>query len=171
MGAVLIAISVMLFMYNVAKTRRHGVLAGDDPWDARTLEWMTTSPPAEHNFDEIPVVSGRDELWHRKYITDEQGRLVRVPTGGADDSGHTRVAELEHGRHGDDGGADGHGHDGGHGIHMPSPSYYPALVSIAFPLIGFGAIYGWWFGALGALFLFAGVYGWASEPVTEESEA
>jgi hypothetical protein len=64
--------------------------------------------------------------------------------------------------------AHGDGHHGdGHGIHMPSPSYMPALTAVGFPFVGFGAIYGWWWGAIGVLFLLAGVFGWGSEPLSE----
>ena len=41
-----------------------------DPWDARSFEWMTTSPPKEHNFDAIPHVHALDEFFHRKYEED-----------------------------------------------------------------------------------------------------
>ncbi|HEY3238445.1 MAG TPA: hypothetical protein VGL92_02685, partial [Acidimicrobiia bacterium] len=106
-----------------------------------------------------------DAFWHRKYTRDDEGRLVRVPAGGADGESLTRT--TEHGGHGD-GGAGGGGHGGhGSGIHMPSPSYYPALAALALPLLGFGAIYGWWWGALGVIVLQAGVFGWAGEPLTE----
>jgi hypothetical protein len=50
---------------------------------------------------------------------------------------------------------------------MPSRSYYPALASLGLPFIGFGAIYGWWFGAFGGLLLLAGVFGWGREPLSE----
>ncbi len=52
--------------------------AGNDPWDARSLEWISTSPPPAHNFDVVPEITELDELWHRKYAEDERGRLVRV---------------------------------------------------------------------------------------------
>jgi cytochrome c oxidase subunit I+III len=62
-GALLLAAGVLLFVVNVLRSRRHGVPAGDDPWQAGTLEWATTSPPRPGNFAAIPVVHGRDPLW------------------------------------------------------------------------------------------------------------
>ena len=49
-----------------------------DPWDARSLEWMTPNPTPHHNFDEIPTVTHLDEFWHRKYAEDERGRPVAI---------------------------------------------------------------------------------------------
>ncbi len=47
-----------------------GKKAGDDPWDAWTLEWATTSPPAEYNFEKLPVVRSRRPLWDLKHPED-----------------------------------------------------------------------------------------------------
>ncbi len=74
-GSFIIAVSVLVFMVNVWKSRK-GPLVGDDPWDARTLEWTIPSPPPEYNFAEIPLVTARDDAWHRKYEEDEEGRPV-----------------------------------------------------------------------------------------------
>ena len=55
----MIAFSVLLFIINVVMTiakKREGV-AADDPWEANTLEWATSSPPPSYNFARIPVVS------------------------------------------------------------------------------------------------------------------
>ena len=48
---------------NVVKSLRDGEIAGDNPWDADTLEWATTSPPPPYNFLHLPVVQGRSALW------------------------------------------------------------------------------------------------------------
>ena len=77
------------------------------------------------------------------------------------------VATTEHGD--DDGHGDGHGDDQGHGhgIHMPSPSYFPALGAVGIMLVGYGAIYHWQIGALGGVITLAGIFGWGNEPLSE----
>jgi cytochrome c oxidase subunit I+III len=62
-GAVIIAASVCVFLGNVWVSLRRGLLAGDNPWHASTLEWATGSPPPLYNHLFIPVVEGRDPLW------------------------------------------------------------------------------------------------------------
>jgi len=62
-GSVVIALSVLLFLINVVHSLRHGVMAGDNPWDADSLEWTTSSPPPVYNFARIPVVTGGAPLW------------------------------------------------------------------------------------------------------------
>ena len=47
-----------------------GKPAGDDPWDAWTLEWATTSPPPSYNFETIPTVASRRPLWDLKHPDD-----------------------------------------------------------------------------------------------------
>jgi cytochrome c oxidase subunit 1 len=136
--------------------------APQDPWDARTLEWTIPTPPPEYNFAEIPVVHARDDFWHRKYTEDEAGRLVRIPAGGSDEASSVATAE-----HGDDDHGDDQGHGHGHGIHMPSPSYFPALASLGIMIVGYGAISHWWIGAVGGVILLAGIFGWGNEPLSE----
>jgi cytochrome c oxidase subunit I+III len=63
LGALMIAISVLLFVINVWRSLRVGAPAGANPWGAGTLEWSTSSPPPACNFEALPVVAGRDPLW------------------------------------------------------------------------------------------------------------
>src|ERR671919_347664 len=148
-GAFVIAASIVAFMANAVLSIARGAAAGADPWDARTLEWITSSPPAPHNFDEIPTVHARDELWHRKYSEDTSGRPIPVVAGASD----------EHPE-------DSHG-EGGHAIHLPGPSYWPLVASIGIPLIGYGLMFHWAFAAAGVLTLLTGLYGWLLEPLEE----
>jgi cytochrome c oxidase subunit 1 len=59
LSAFLIALSVLIFIINVIWSRKHGLIAGDDPWDGNTLEWATTSPPPPYNFARTPYVRSR----------------------------------------------------------------------------------------------------------------
>jgi cytochrome c oxidase subunit I len=63
-GAFLLAFGVLILMINVAISLRSGKVAGDNPWDAWTLEWATTSPPPPENFTRgVPPIRGRRPLW------------------------------------------------------------------------------------------------------------
>ena len=67
-------LGVLIFVVNIVWSLRRGLRAGDDPWDAWTLEWATTSPPPAYNFETIPVVSSRRPLWDLKHPSDPDGR-------------------------------------------------------------------------------------------------
>jgi cytochrome c oxidase subunit 1 len=166
-GAFIIAASIAVFIANLAVTRRRGEPAGDDPWDARTVEWMTTSPPPHYNFEEVPQISARDELWHRKYVGGATRPPVRVPAGASPDHdpGEAAVDDQAQPAHGP-------GHTGHADIHMPSPSYYPVIAAAGMPIAGWGVYAG---GpvqvallALGGLLIVSGLFGWVLEPSAEE---
>jgi cytochrome c oxidase subunit 1 len=65
-GAFVQGAAVLCFVINLFWSARKGKIAGDDPWDAWTLEWATTSPPPEYNFEELPEVRSRRPLWDLK---------------------------------------------------------------------------------------------------------
>jgi cytochrome c oxidase subunit I len=152
-GAFIIAVGVLMFLINVLVTTRKGAKAPLDPWDARTLEWMTTSPPKEHNFDSLPTVHALDEFFHRKYEDVGEGDahdLRQVATA------EEILSEME---------ADADEH-----IHMPSPSYWPIVVAFALPIIGYGVIFNRIIGLVGVVILVIGVFGWAMEPSVAPDE-
>jgi len=62
-GAFIFAGAVLLFLVNVFRSLQMGEPAGDDPWNAGTLEWATNSPPPPYNFARIPIVQSRQPLW------------------------------------------------------------------------------------------------------------
>jgi cytochrome c oxidase subunit I len=148
-GALILAIGVLFFFINVVVTTRKGVKAPLDPWDARALEWMTASPPKEHNFDTIPTVHHLDEFFHRKYEDVGEGEhheFRKIATA------EELLAEQE--AH-----ADAH-------IHMPSPSFWPIVVSFSLPIMAYGIIFSRWMIPIGFAFALLGIYGWAMEPPT-----
>jgi cytochrome c oxidase subunit I len=69
-GALLQALAVLCLAINLVRSRKKGEEAGNDPWDAWTLEWATTSPPPEYNFASAPVVRSRRPLWDLKHPED-----------------------------------------------------------------------------------------------------
>jgi cytochrome c oxidase subunit 1 len=69
-GAVIQATAIACFVWNVIYSLKQGEKAGDDPWDAWTLEWATTSPPPEYNFEKDPVVRSSRPLWDLKHPED-----------------------------------------------------------------------------------------------------
>lgn len=62
-GAMLIALSVLVFVFNIVRTLRRPRDAGDNPWDAPDLEWSTSSPPPAYNHAYVPTVSDSTPLW------------------------------------------------------------------------------------------------------------
>ncbi|MCX6541759.1 MAG: cytochrome c oxidase subunit I [Actinobacteria bacterium] len=151
-GSFVLAIGVLMFLINVIYTYRTAPVAPADPWDARSLEWMTSSPPAEHNFDAIPTVHELDEFFHRKYEENEAtGEIHQVST-------YEEIMADEATR------ADKH-------IHLPSPSYWPIILAVGLPIVAYGLIFARLLAVFGGVVILLAMFGWSMEPsVADESD-
>ncbi len=140
LGAVLMAGAVIVFLVNVARTLRVGDYATDNPWDASTLEWATSSPPPNSNFPLSPTVAGRDPLWQNP---SDQPIVVGLRTD-VRDVLVTHVLDAEP----------------DHRVEFPSPSIWPFLTAIATTILFIGSIFTPWAVLGGAVPMFVTLTGW-----------
>jgi cytochrome c oxidase subunit 1 len=171
-GAYLIGGAVLLFLVNVARTLREGRRAGEDPWDAPTLEWSIPSPPPVYNFRDVPLVRHRDPLWIEKYGAESHGAEQElevtiagktIAVGEAPDEAPTEQAARRLDAHDE------------HSIHLPNPSYYPLIAAggillaamgllVANPDVPIGELNLPVVTLGGLVVLVTGIYGWSFEP-------
>src|SRR5262249_14118436 len=81
-GAVVIFAGIVCQIVQLVVSIRHREELRDvtgDPWNARTLEWSTASPPPAWNFALLPQVAGRDAYWAQKKIAHETGTQAVQP--------------------------------------------------------------------------------------------
>ena len=72
LAAFVLAAGFLLTLINAVISRTRGAEAGDNPWQADTLEWAATSPPQNYNFRHLPVVNSRHPLWDEADLTRRQ---------------------------------------------------------------------------------------------------
>jgi cytochrome c oxidase subunit I len=89
-GSFVLAVGVLVFVYNVWYSRKFGAVAGANPWDAPTLEWSVSSPPPAYNFAVIPTVASRHPLWEDRL--DEEGARSSLGKGLLLDKGKETIA-------------------------------------------------------------------------------
>jgi cytochrome c oxidase subunit 1 len=138
-GALIMGIGMILLAINIVHGLTRGKPAGNDPWDARTLEWSVSSPPPHHDFDRQPVVNDRDAYWVQKYPESVHGE--RVPASASEP------------------------YDAG-GIHLPGQSWYPFLSAVMMLVMSYGLLYhNMWVVGIAVAGIFFFTYAWAFEGV------
>ena len=150
-GASVLTIGVLLFIINFLYSRRAGVIAGDNPWNADTLEWSTSSPPPSYNYVYLPTTQGRHALWEK---TEDAPVVVGLKTDCREVLA-TNVMDAEP----------------DHAYQIPGPSIWPILLALATAeSFGVGIFTPWAF-PIGAVLAFAAFFGWFwSDPNSENRE-
>ncbi|MBS1818204.1 MAG: cytochrome c oxidase subunit I [Acidobacteria bacterium] len=139
-GAGVLGVSVLVFLVNVIVSLRAGVLAGDNPWGAGTLEWATTSPPPNCNFVYPPTVAGVNPLW-------ENPPDQPVVVGLRDDVRDVLVTYVLDA-------------EPDHRTEFPEPTIWPFCTALATSALFIGSIFTPWAVVIGAVPLFVGLTGW-----------
>jgi len=139
-GAVLMALGVILFVYNAWVSRIRGEEAGDNPWDAGTLEWATSSPPPNCNFVYPPTVAGREPLWDNP--ADQP-----VVVGLRNDVRDVLITHV-------------HDATPDHRTEFPAPSIWPFVTAVATTALFIGSIFTPWAVVYGSIPLFVALTGW-----------
>ncbi|MFN8556438.1 MAG: cytochrome c oxidase subunit I [Dehalococcoidia bacterium] len=160
-GAAVMATGVVVFVWDVVRALRVGPPAGDNPWDASTLEWSTTSPPPPYNFRVIPAISSRDPLWEEPAAPAEPVRQPLAETrDGVRETLSATVLDAEPEAI----------------LVMPGETTAPLLVAFGIAITAFGLLIDLSLSQLmlvvaGLLAIGAGIVGWTWPRPTEEAAA
>jgi cytochrome c oxidase subunit I+III len=155
-GAVVIALSVAVFIVNAVRSGRAGKLAGENPWGASGLEWAIPSPPPPFTFLHTPVVTSRHPLWHL-----EHGETLPVVTGLSETRREVLVTTT---------------FDAVPDYRHPHPkgTAWPFYVALCMGVVFIGSIFSPWFVPGGVALSLIGLAGWglaSSDPNTPEKVA
>jgi cytochrome c oxidase subunit 1 len=143
--------SFALFLWNVLYSLRHGDPAGDNPWDADTLEWATSSPPPAYNFAHIPVVTAREPLWAER-------RALPVAIGLRTDMRELVITSVTEARP-------------ELRESSPDPSIWPLISAIALTGLFIGSIFTPWAVVYGSIPLAIALTAWFWPKGSKEDEA
>jgi cytochrome c oxidase subunit 1 len=140
LGAVVIAASLLVMIWNIVRSARSGAPAGDNPWGAATLEWATSSPPPPYNFLYIPTVNSAYPLWERDT---ERPVVAGMPT----DERSVLITRL-------------HDAQPDQIEFFPTPTLWPLVSAIATTIMLIGSIFTPWAVVWGAIPVAIGLTGW-----------
>jgi hypothetical protein len=140
LGAVLMVFGGLTLAFNLIRSRTQGALAGNNPWNAGTLEWATTSPPPHSNFIALPTVSSCYPLWEDP---PDQAVVVGVRSDKRDVLVTTVLDAVPD-----------------HRTLFPEPSIWPLLTALATTGLFIGSIFTPWAVPIGAIPVFITMTGW-----------
>ena len=139
-GGVILTLGVLVFLIDAIRSLRRGAVAGNNPWNAGTLEWATTSPPPSYNFLYIPTVAGRDTLW-------TQPADQPVVVGLRSDVKQILITKMLDG-------------EPDHIEQFPTPSIWPLLAALATTGLFIGSIFTPWAVVWGSIPVAVTLIGW-----------
>jgi cytochrome c oxidase subunit I len=149
-GAVVLFLSFVIFVWNVIMSYRRGAPAPDNPWNAGTLEWAASSPPAPYNFARIPVVTHREPLWAERGV-------LPVISGLAADHRQVLLTTVTDARP-------------DMRESSPQPSIWPLLAAIATTIFFIGSIFTPWAAVWGTPPIALALIGWFWPKDVKEDE-
>lgn len=146
-GSFVFAVGVGLFIANFLISLKRGKAAGDNPWDAPTLEWSVPSPAPVYNFRVIPTVASRHPLWEERL--NESPERSSLDRGYLLDQGRetlaTTILDAEPDLI----------------LKMPGDSFAPLWLALSLALTFVGLIvHSPWVSALGVLGAASSIFGW-----------
>jgi cytochrome c oxidase subunit I+III len=138
LGALVLALGILVFLINVGRSLRRPMLAPNDPWQAATLEWSASSPPEPFVFEQLPTVRSRYPRW------EPSGSVV---TGLHPDRRELLVSSLFEATP-------------DHRFTVPHPSPWPLFVALATGVTFIAGIFTAWGFAVGAVLAAVALCGW-----------
>lgn len=146
-GAFMLAVGILVTAVNYMRSQRSGEPAGPDPWDGETLEWASTSPPPEYNFETIPRVRSKEPMWDQPEL--HRGAQPLDQGAYALEEGHetltTSVLDATPQAV----------------VHMPHATAWPFLLTLAMTVLVYGVLVdAYYVAAAAAVGCAVGIAGW-----------
>jgi cytochrome c oxidase subunit 1 len=174
-GTAILIAGVAVTLFNMWKSWKSGPVAGNDPWEAGTLEWSIPSPPPDYNFAKLPYVTSRYPLWDVKHpeltreVPHSRAGDERVGVAAGKGVEGKEVGEV----HTAGAGSAGRGARGADvrenariptaaelGIAMPNPSILPLVVAFFVVLMFSGLLFLGKGTTTGVAIIVLGAFGW-----------
>lgn len=147
LGTAILGVGLLITAVVWIRSTYRGAPAPNDPWRSETLEWATSSPPPEYNFESIPTVRSLHPTWDQPELrdgaqpVDDGGR----PLAGGHLTLSTTLVDARPKAI----------------VHMPHASPWPFILSVALMVFFFGALTRLaLLAAFGGFLVVVGVMGW-----------